>query len=544
MADAGATVFRTAGENVVLHGLYPGDDGTAAYRWQQTEGPNATLSDPNVREPNFIAPNVDVDSVLTFGLTVTTPTGGTSTDSVSIGVSPAPQADAGSDQTVGPNLPVTLQGVNKGQGMVTFSWRQTNGPTIQMSDPNSAEVTFTSPVVAEATTLTFELAVKNPADRTSTDSVNVRVIPTQADAGLDQTVAPNQPVVLHGSAAGVGDLTVSWRQTAGPTVSLTNAGAREPNFVAPQVDANTVLTFDMTVTDSRNKTDTATTNVTVVPVHADAGRDYTTEPNLWAFLDGSASGVSPLTVNWRQVKGPNEPNVNIPDANGPATDFYLDSIANGTTLNFELDVTDKAGNVAKSAVKVNVKSGIHVRFKTTMGDFVMAMYSEQARLSVSNFLRYVNHGPADPNHSFYVGLTIHRVIPVDADPNQYGGMGIVQGGGWDPNLSSPPRYDPIPLESQNGLSNVRGTVAMARLSQPDTATSEFYVNLDDNLDLNYNNPPGNQGYAVFAHIIEGMGVIDAMSHVQTTSRPAPWNPSLIFYDIPAVPIVIEQVLIE
>ena len=142
-----------------------------------------------------------------------------------------------------------------------------------------------------------------------------------------------------------------------------------------------------------------------------------------------------------------------------------------------------------------------VRLQTTLGDVVMELHPARAPASVSNLLAYVEDG-------YYTGTLFHRVVP---------GF-VVQGGGYTPGLIyKEPTYDPIPLESTNGLSNVRGSVAMARTSQADSATSQFYVNLVDNsasLDALGSQPPG---YAVFGTVVSGMPVVDAMAGVPTDS---------------------------
>jgi peptidyl-prolyl cis-trans isomerase A (cyclophilin A) len=142
-----------------------------------------------------------------------------------------------------------------------------------------------------------------------------------------------------------------------------------------------------------------------------------------------------------------------------------------------------------------------VRLQTTLGDLVMELQPARAPASVSNLLAYVEDG-------YYGGTLFHRVVS---------GF-VVQGGGYTPGLVyKEPSYDPIPLESANGLSNVRGSVAMARTSQPDSATSQFYVNLVDNrasLDAAGSQPPG---YAVFGTVVSGMQVVDALAGVPTSS---------------------------
>ena len=141
-----------------------------------------------------------------------------------------------------------------------------------------------------------------------------------------------------------------------------------------------------------------------------------------------------------------------------------------------------------------------VTMATTLGDVVYELQPNSATYSVVNFLAYVNTG-------FYKNLLFHRVVP---------GF-VVQGGGFAHGLvHKSPFYDPIGLESNNGLSNLRGTLAMARTSSPDSATSQFFVNLAKNTNLNYTDA-NNPGYAVFGKVVLGMSVIDKIAKVATTT---------------------------
>lgn len=140
-----------------------------------------------------------------------------------------------------------------------------------------------------------------------------------------------------------------------------------------------------------------------------------------------------------------------------------------------------------------------VSFQTSMGDFVLELDPRAAPITVNNFLAYVNQNP-----SFYVGTLFHRVIS---------GF-VVQGGGFLPGMNAKTGLrTPITLESNNGLSNDRGTVAMARSSDPNSATSQFYINLVNNSALNYSS--ASAGYAVFGRVVSGMAVIDQIGIMPT-----------------------------
>jgi len=156
-----------------------------------------------------------------------------------------------------------------------------------------------------------------------------------------------------------------------------------------------------------------------------------------------------------------------------------------------------------------------VEFTTTLGKFVVQLDPARAPKTVANFLDYVKSG-------FYKGTIFHRVIP---------GF-MVQGGGFTPDMKQKPTRAPIALESQNGLRNLRGTIAMARTSDPNSATSQFFVNVVDNASLDYPKPDG-YGYAVFGKVISGMDVIDKIVAVPTKSE----GP---FQNVPIKPVVIED----
>lgn len=137
-----------------------------------------------------------------------------------------------------------------------------------------------------------------------------------------------------------------------------------------------------------------------------------------------------------------------------------------------------------------------VALETTHGEIVLALDGRRAPLTVKNFLRYVQDG-------HYDGTVFHRVIE---------GF-VVQGGGYTGEYEEKPTREPIPNESGNGLSNRRGTIAMARQDQPHTATSQFYFNLADNSKLD---PQSSRwGYTVFGEVTEGMDVVDEIAALPT-----------------------------
>jgi peptidyl-prolyl cis-trans isomerase A (cyclophilin A) len=155
-----------------------------------------------------------------------------------------------------------------------------------------------------------------------------------------------------------------------------------------------------------------------------------------------------------------------------------------------------------------------VLIKTSKGEIVVELYPAKAPVTVDNFLKYV-----DDKH--YDGTVFHRVI----------GNFMIQGGGFGPDMKQKATRAPIKLEAQNGLKNDTGWLAMARTSVPDSATSQFFINVVDNAMLNHPQPDGH-GYAVFGKVVKGMDTVEAIKSVKTGS-------SGMHRDVPA-----EQVLIQ
>ncbi len=160
-----------------------------------------------------------------------------------------------------------------------------------------------------------------------------------------------------------------------------------------------------------------------------------------------------------------------------------------------------------------------VELKTNMGSIVIELYPDKAPKTVENFLQYVKDG-------HYKGTIFHRVIP---------GF-MIQGGGFNPDFVQKPTRAPIRNEANNGLKNDVGTLAMARTSDPNSATAQFFINVADNQPLNYS--PANPGYAVFGKVVKGMDVVNRIAGVPTGRGPVPPH-----QDVPRKPVVIEDAVI-
>ena len=151
-----------------------------------------------------------------------------------------------------------------------------------------------------------------------------------------------------------------------------------------------------------------------------------------------------------------------------------------------------------------------VTLDTSVGDIVVQLDAAKAPATVDNFVQYVNAG-------HYNGTVFHRVID---------GF-MIQGGGMTADGKPKPTRAPIPLEARNGLSNQRGTIAMARTSVPDSATSQFFINVVDNSGKLDAPRPDGHGYAVFGKVVSGMDVVDKIRVVPTNGRDAPLQPIVI-----------------
>ena len=156
----------------------------------------------------------------------------------------------------------------------------------------------------------------------------------------------------------------------------------------------------------------------------------------------------------------------------------------------------------------------HVMMKTSQGDITIELFEEKAPLTVHNFLNYVKEG-------FYSGTQFHRVIS---------GF-MIQGGGFTVDMERKQTQAPVKNESTNGVNNKRGTIAMARTRDPDSATAQFFINVVDNLNLDAMGP--RPGYTVFGRVVEGMEVVDKIAATKTTTKSS-------YRDVPVKPIIIES----
>ncbi len=169
---------------------------------------------------------------------------------------------------------------------------------------------------------------------------------------------------------------------------------------------------------------------------------------------------------------------------------------------------------ASAVLAVDARAeGPKVKIETSHGEIIVELNPEKAPISVANFLQYVND-------KFYDGTVFHRVIK---------GF-MIQGGGFTADLKQKPTRPPIKLEARNGLSNLKGTIAMARTMQQDSATAQFFLNHVDNPNLDAHGG----GYAVFGKVVSGMDVVEKIAAVATSTQSG-------MRDVPAAAVTIKSI---
>ena len=183
-------------------------------------------------------------------------------------------------------------------------------------------------------------------------------------------------------------------------------------------------------------------------------------------------------------------------------------------MKFSLTMTIIGLLVSTGALAANPQ----VKMRTNLGEIVLELYPDKAPITVANFLNYVSSG-------HYNGTLFHRAI------HKF----VIQGGGFTPDLQYKPPLAPIPNEAANGLKNEPGTLAMARGYEPNSATAQFFINLDDNKFLNYYRPlPDYYGYCVFGKVIKGMDIAKKIGDLPTAAS-GPFAA-----DVPVEAVVIEE----
>ncbi|WP_423011844.1 peptidylprolyl isomerase [Undibacterium sp. Di27W] len=204
-------------------------------------------------------------------------------------------------------------------------------------------------------------------------------------------------------------------------------------------------------------------------------------------------------------------------AGGTATQRVLSCKLVGVGASSNYTITAANGTTLYSGIlDLTLKAQPQVTMTTSMGTIVLELNPARAPISVDNFLNYVESG-------FYVNKIFHRVIK----------SAIVQGGGFTADLQQPTTLSPIKLETPNGLSNLRGTIAMARTSDINSATAQFYLNAADN--PGFDGLTAGTGYAVFGKIVTGLDIMDKINVVPTTTAAG-------MTDVPVTPVFINSMV--
>jgi hypothetical protein len=335
------------------------EDDTISYAWTVVEAPpgvSVTLTGATTATPTFTAPDVAMDSVVRFQLTVTA-NGLTASDIVAVTIRPdrLPLVNAGADQMVDGRTLVSLSGSasDPDGGAITYAWTVVATPpgvSISLSNANTATPSFTSPDVKSEAVLVFRLTI-TAGGKTATDTVAITVradrAPT-AQAGADQDVNARASVMLQGAGSDPeGDaVTYAWSQVSGTSVTLTGATTATPTFTAPDVRSTTTLVFQLTVTANGLST-TDEVSITVRKVNR---RPVGQGPATFDEVEGTAITLDAsrssdpdgdtLTYSWTQTGGPP---VTMTGQNTAMLQFTAPEVSTNTLVSFVLVVSDADG---------------------------------------------------------------------------------------------------------------------------------------------------------------------------------------------------------
>lgn len=270
--DAGAAQTASEGQAVTLIATANDADGDiASFAWRELSDSGVAIAGASTATANFVAPDVDADTALQFEVRVTDSDGGTASDTVTVTITNVPDnllptANAGADQTVDEQTEVTLDGsasTDEDGSLTAFAWEETSDSGVTLSGADTASPSFTAPVVTVVQTLSFRLTVTDNEGATASDATVVTVIPNTApvaDAGDPAAGDEGDRITLSATNSRDDDgdaLQFAWAQIAGIDAGeLSGADTAELSFVAPQVDADELLRFRVTVTDARGKQDT------------------------------------------------------------------------------------------------------------------------------------------------------------------------------------------------------------------------------------------------------------------------------------------------
>ena len=367
VADAGSNMRVDGGVNVTLDGTGSVGNGLS-YDWQQSTGTSITLTNSSTATPSFTTPSTSGQTVLSFMLTVTDSTGVSDSDRVriTVGYDAPPIADAGYNINAFVNSYVILSGSGSDpeSRTLSYSWTQTGGHDVTLSNSDSSVASFTTPSMPSE--LSFIFTVMDPGGNSATDRMMVSVLANEsqvpsvvADAGHDQTAYTDAMVHLDGeSSVGTG-LSYSWTKTSGPSITLSNSSIASPTFTAPSTPS--VLIFNLAVS-SGNNTDNDRVKITIIensndPPSADAGIDMTVKPRETVNLSGSGSDPDNdiISYSWTQIGGHD---VILTNSDKASASFTAPNLID--TLTFMLTVVDSAGQAGNDLIDITVESTLPV----------------------------------------------------------------------------------------------------------------------------------------------------------------------------------------
>lgn len=278
----------------------------------------------------------------------------------------APVVNAGADQTVKSGDSVTIEASAVDTDTLTFSWRQVSGTSVTLATTNTATLEFTAPSVAATEDLVFEISVSDGVNDAVTDNVTIKVEPLpvtdnppQVEAGADQTVTSGDDVSLTATITDDGDVTASWQQLSGPSVTLTTTGAGSVSFVAPSVTNAQDLVFEIRVDDGVNPavTDRVTVRVNPMvvetnnPPQVNAGQDQSVTAGEQVTLNATVVDEDEVSLNWQQKSGAS---VTLSSTNTLTTTFTAPSVSNESQLVFEISANDGVNAAVVDSVTVTV----------------------------------------------------------------------------------------------------------------------------------------------------------------------------------------------
>lgn len=338
------------------------------YEWTQTGGPLVTLSDASAPNPTFVSPKVTADTDFQFELRVRDEVNTSPPDSVTVRVRDLPEGNHAPTVTAEPESSVfeldtvtlVASGTDADGDTLSYQWTQEGTPTVALDGATTERASFVAPEVKETLVLTFQVVASDGEEPSAPFTVTVRVNNREhapvASVKPVEAVDEGTHVKLEGSATdedGETAFVYTWKQVdGGPLVSLSGGDTASPSFIAPDVDEETELSFQLVVGDGKLESKPAKVTVLVLDasLEARAGADQRVREGSGVTLNGSDSKGSGLSYTWTQVDGPT---VNLMPA-GPRAMFNTPDVDEETALTFQLQVTDARERSSEDTVTVRV----------------------------------------------------------------------------------------------------------------------------------------------------------------------------------------------